>query len=91
MANPPTVVALRSPPEASVSERIRRLQNEGRSLVCEHVRALETALGEVERLSKEIAGGGELYPPGVREIARRLTEDAETKAQALEAIMARAG
>jgi hypothetical protein len=84
------VVALdRTKPETAVAERVRRLQSEARGLVSEHVRALEAALNEVERLSAEIAGGGELYPPGVREIARRLTEDAEVKAQALEAIMAR--
>ncbi|MEH6676280.1 hypothetical protein [Phenylobacterium sp.] len=76
--------------DTAVVERVRRLQSEARSLVGEHVRALEAALGDVERLSAEIAGGGELYPPGVREIARRLIEDAEVKAQALEAIMARA-
>ncbi|MDP2215157.1 hypothetical protein [Phenylobacterium sp.] len=76
-------------PETAVAERVRRLQSEARSLVGEHVRALEAALQDVERLSAEIAGGGELYPPGIREIARRLTEDAEVKAQALEAIMAR--
>lgn len=74
----------------AVAERVRRLQAEARGLVSEHVRALESALAEVERLSAEIAGGGELYPPGVREIARRLTEEAEVRAQALEAIMARA-
>ncbi|MDP1616121.1 hypothetical protein [Phenylobacterium sp.] len=77
--------------DTAVAERVRRLQAEARSLVGEHVRALEAALNDVERLSAEIAGGGEFYPPGVREIARRLTEDAEVKAQALEAIMARAG
>lgn len=74
----------------AVAERVRRLQAEARGLVTEHVRTLEAALHDVERLSKEIATGGELYPPGVREIARRLTEDAEVKAQALEAIMAKA-
>lgn len=85
------VVALdRTKSETAVAERVRRLQSEARGLVGEHVRALEAALNEVERLSAEIATGGELYPPGVREIARRLTEEAEVKAQALGAIMARA-
>ena len=74
----------------AVVERARRRQAEARGLVLEHVRDLEAALHTVERLSREIAGAGERYPPGVREIARRLTEDAETKAQTLEAIMAKA-
>lgn len=89
-ANGKVAAVERTNEAAAVAERVRRLQAEARGLVGEHVRALEAALGEVERLSQEIAGGGELYPPGIREIARRLTEEAEMKAQALEAIMARA-
>lgn len=84
------VAALERTNNDAVADRVRRLQAEARTLVLEHVRALEAALHDVERLSKEIAGGGELYPPGVRDIARRLTEDAEVKAQTLEAIMAKA-
>ena len=42
----------------AVAERVRRLQAAARGLVLEPVRALEAALHDVERLSKEIAGGG---------------------------------
>jgi len=73
-----------------LSERIRRLQAEAKSLAREHVHALERALIEVERLSAEIADGGEAYPAGVRELARRMAEDCESKVQTLEAISARA-
>lgn len=73
-----------------LSERIRRLQAEAKSLAREHVHALERALIEVERLSAEIAEGGEAYPAGVRELARRMAEDCESKVQTLEAIAARA-
>ena len=73
-----------------LSERIRRLQAEAKSLAREHVHALERALIEVERLSAEIAEGGEAYPAGVRELARRMAEDCEMKVQTLEAIAARA-
>lgn len=73
-----------------LSERIRRLQAEAKSLAREHIHALERALLEVERLSAEIADGGEAYPVGVRDIARRMAEDCEMKVQSLEAIAARA-
>jgi len=73
----------------SVSERIRRLQAETRLLAQEQIRALEVALLQVERLSCEIADGGEAYPVGVREIARRLAEDCEARGNTLQIIAGR--
>lgn len=77
-------------PTDSVAQRIRRLQTEARGLARQQVQALEQALAQVERMSADIADGGEAYPPGVREIARRLAEDCAVRAQAIEAIAARA-
>jgi hypothetical protein len=73
----------------SLSERVRRLQTEAKAVAREHVAALEQALLDVERLAMEIAAGGDAYPAGVRDIAGRLAEDCHSKAQALEAIVAR--
>lgn len=73
----------------ALSARVRRLQAEAKSLAREHVQALEDALIAVERLSAEIADGGEAYPPGVRDIARRLVEECEQRVQTLEAIVGR--
>ena len=75
-------------PESPV-ERIRRLQAETRSLAREHIEMLATALSEVSRLSGEISGGGELYPVGARELARRLTDEAGNHALTLTAIIDR--
>lgn len=74
---------------ASAADRVRRLQAEARGLVNEHVSEFLSALKNMERVSKEIAVGGPLYPPGVVEIARRMADEMETKAQAVEAIMSR--
>lgn len=76
-------------PRESLSTRIRALQEEARGLAREHIVALEAALAEVERLAVEIAAGGDAYPAGVRDIARRLAEDCELKAQTIEAISGR--
>ena len=77
------------PAGASVSERIRHLQAEAKLLAREQIQALENALLQIERLSCEIADGGEAYPVGVREVAGRLAEDCVMKVQTLEAIASR--
>ena len=71
------------------ADRIRRMQHEAKSLAREHIEMLAAALSEVSRLSGEIAEGGELYPVGAREIARRLTEEAGKHALTLTAIIDR--
>lgn len=76
-------------PVETVAEKVRRLQVEAASLAREQVFALENALAAVTRLSMEIANGGEAYPVGAREIARRLAEDAEANSKNLEMILAR--
>jgi len=50
---------------------------------------LSAAIVDVETLAAEIADGGDAYPPGVRDLARRLVEDCEARVQTLEAIVAR--
>jgi hypothetical protein len=76
-------------PVETVAQKVRRLQAEAASLAREQVLALEYALAEVTRLSAEIAEGGEAYPVGAREIARRLAEDSEASAKTLEMICSR--
>jgi len=43
----------------------------------------------LEELAAEIAEGGDAYSPGVRDVARRLAEDLDSRVQTLEAIVAR--
>jgi len=73
-----------------LSQRIRRLQDEAKGLAREHILTLEAALTQVQRISAEIAEGGEAYPVGVRELCRRLIEDCEARVQTLESIASRA-
>lgn len=70
----------------TLAERVRRLQTEARNLAREHIASLQTALLSMEAMAADIAGGGEAYPPGVREIASRLVEDCGSRAKTLEAI-----
>ena len=85
-----SVVAVNQAPTGqSVADQIRLLQAQAKALARDQIGALESALLQVERLSAEIADGGEAYPVGVREIARRLAEDCEASGNTLKAIAGR--
>ncbi len=77
------------PKPETVAERVRRLQAEARQLAKDHVRSLTSAMVELEQLAGEIAEGGDAYAPGIRDLARRLVEDLDSRVQTLEAISAR--
>ena len=74
----------------TVAERVRRLQAEAKELARDHIHALSAAMLDVEHMAAEIAEGGDAYPPGVRDLARRFVEDIDARVQTLEAITARA-
>lgn len=74
---------------ASLTERVQQLQAEAKRLAGEHVDALRASLLQTQRIAEEIAQGGEAYPAGVRDIARRLGEDSAGRALTIEGIMAR--
>ena len=87
------IVASTSPapvPSGAIGQRIRDLRLEARKLAREQVELLHQSLVETARLAAEIAEGGDAYPAGVRDLARRFVEDCEAKVQTLEAITARA-
>lgn len=77
------------PRASGLSERIRELQAEARALARIHAEALVASLEETRRLADEIARGGEAYPPGVRDLARRLSDDSAANALTITAIAAR--
>ncbi len=67
--------------------RAQRLMVEARQAADEQVVMLERALGLVAELSADVAAGGDVYPPGVREISRKLADDAVWCSQTLGQIM----
>ena len=71
-------------------EKIRRLQAEARELARQHLDQLNGALTELARIAGDIAEGGELYPVGARELARRLSEESAKHAFTLTGIVERA-
>lgn len=81
------IVTLR--PNETLAHRVRRLQAEAQAGAKEHVGQLATALRDVENLAFEIAGGGDAYPPGIRDLARRILEECETRALTLNSLLGR--
>jgi hypothetical protein len=75
--------------QETVADRVRRLQAEAKQLAKDHVHALSAAIMNAEQIAAEIAEGGDAYPPGIRDLARRFVEDADMRVQTLEAISAR--
>lgn len=88
-----SIVPADPPPPApeTVAQRVRRLQAEAKALARDHVKALTAAMVSLEELAAEIAEGGDAYPNGVRDVARRLAEDLDSRVQTLDAIVARTG
>ena len=70
--------------------RAQRLLAEARSAADEQVQQLEQALVMVAQLSADVGQGGDVYPPGVRDIAKRSAGDAAWCAQTLDSIMTHA-
>jgi len=69
--------------------RARQLFEEARAVSLEHLRALEAAIVTVRDLSDEVVRSGDLYTPGLRELARNLAEDLLWKSKTLELLSRR--
>jgi hypothetical protein len=73
----------------SAGVRVRRLQDEARQLATEQVEAFAADLADLCVQAAEIAGGGDAYPAGVREMASRMASDLNDRAQAMLIILHR--
>ncbi|MFN3228793.1 MAG: hypothetical protein ACK41P_02950 [Asticcacaulis sp.] len=74
---------------ASLGDRVRQLQHEARSLALQQVTDLEQSLLSLCHQSKDIAEGGDAYPVGARELARKLAADLPPVIQSLQVILRR--
>ena len=74
---------------AGLSERVQHLQAQAKRLAGDHIDALQASLLQTQRVAEEIANGGEAYPAGVRDLARRLAEDSAARAMTIESIVSR--
>lgn len=84
-----TVVSDDSGHAETAAQRIRRLQDEARSVARQQIQEFEACLEEVATMAAEIAAGGDAYPVGVRQIAEQLASDLPAKMQTVEALRCR--
>lgn len=73
----------------TVAQRVQRLQAEAHMLAHEEVQAFEDLLKTVVAKAKEIGRGGEAYPAGVRDVAERIGEELDSRAQTLQSLIDR--
>jgi hypothetical protein len=73
----------------SIAQRVQRLSCEARQLAYDHVEILIARMAAVAQTAAEVAEGGDAYPPGVRDLARRMAEDCQARAQTIETLLKR--
>jgi hypothetical protein len=71
--------------------RIQQLQHEARGMAREQIEAFARELSAMATRAAEIAGGGDAYPVGARELASRLAKELPPKAQLLRTLLSREG
>jgi hypothetical protein len=69
--------------------RARHLLEEAKAASLEHLRELQSAVATVRDLADEVVGGGDLYAPGLHELAKTLSEDLFWKSKTLELLSQR--
>jgi hypothetical protein len=82
---PPLGLVGASPPAL----KARQLFAEARAVSQEHLLSLGVAMESVRDLAAAVVEGGDLYSPGVRELARQLNEDLLWKSRTLQALSQR--
>ena len=80
------LTVIRPPP---AGERARLLLAQARATSIEHLEALQQAIGEVRGLADGVVRAGDLYQPGLNDLARRISEDLLWQGKSLEALTLR--
>lgn len=71
--------------------RARQLWAEARKAAHDQLRQVEAALAETHALLSDVADGGDLYAPGLRDLAARMADDLKVRAATFAALSQRQG
>lgn len=80
------IVVAPTAPRESRTQRVKRLQEEARTLAREQIGEFELLLDATAKMALEIADGGDAYSIGAREICRRLSDELPRTLQTLQVI-----
>ncbi|MGH6956438.1 MAG: hypothetical protein ACREEW_07205 [Caulobacteraceae bacterium] len=58
--------------EESLADKVRRLRDEAQGLARDHAQDFVHAIADLESFAGDIADGGEAYPVGIRQMAKKL-------------------
>jgi hypothetical protein len=85
-----SVSSFPSPHRITLNDRMERLRQDASGIAHEHATELLRSFEEAAALAEQVAGGGEAYHVGVREIARRALVDLNASALNLRSLLERA-
>lgn len=85
------LVLVAQPQAETAAQRTARLHGEARFAAIAQVDDHIAAILRLAASAADIAEGGEVFPPGARDLCRRMAEDLTWKAQTLEQIARSAG
>jgi hypothetical protein len=74
-----------------VTDRISRLQWEAKVLAAENAEGFAVDMRAMAVRALEIAGGGDAYPHGIRDLAARVAAGLEINAKSMQAILRQVG
>lgn len=75
--------------EETPAGKIRRLLAEIKEAASDELEELDLAIEQLCAICDSISGGGEAFPPGIREICRGMAEDARSQAKSIDLILQR--
>ncbi|HEX2559680.1 hypothetical protein [Phenylobacterium sp.] len=73
----------------TLQARIEHLRQEAQALACDEVEALRATLAAAVQQAQAISDGGDVFPVGIREQARRLSEEIPNVSNTLLALLDR--
>ena len=78
-----------APVQSSPAIRASELMAQAHAAAFENTRVVDSALRRVIDTAREIAEGGDAYPPSVRDLCGRLADETEQRRQLLECLAVR--
>lgn len=74
---------------APTAQRVQALMAQAKGIARHHVLDMRAKVEAGVNVAREIENGGDAYPAGIREVARKVADDGESLIGTLDALLAR--